>query len=86
MKEELNKYWVTENVGIGETKSVYDDFESTIKFAGSRYVTLLPFKSHHYFLPDNYSIAKYRLHDLKKQDNDPDLKTEFDDIFHRQDF
>ena len=63
-------------------KSVYNNFESTIKFDGSRYVTSLPFKPHHQFLPDNYSIAKYRLYNLKKQlDNNPDLKTEYDKIF-----
>ena len=61
LKEQLSKFWETENVGIGETKSVYYNFESTIKFDGSRYVTSLPFKPHHQFLPDNYSIAKYRL-------------------------
>ena len=52
---------------LGKRKPVYDDFESTIKFDGSRYVTSLPFKPHHQFLPDNYSIAKYRLCNLKKQ-------------------
>ena len=79
LKEELSKFWETENVGIGETKSVYNNFESTIKFDGSRYVTSLPFKPHHQFLPDNYSIAKYRLYNLKKQlDNNPDFKTEYD--------
>ena len=75
LKEELSKFWETVNVGIGETKSVYNNFKSTIKFDGSRYVTSLPFKPHHQFLPDNYSIAKYRLYNLKKQlDNNPDLK------------
>ena len=82
LKEELSKFWETENVGIGETKSVYNNFESTIRFDGSRYVTSLPFKPHHQFLPDNYSIAKYRLYNLKKQlDNNPDLKIEYDNIF-----
>ena len=36
LKEELNKFWKTENMEIGEAKSVYDDFESTIQFGGSR--------------------------------------------------
>ena len=82
MKEELNKYWVTENVGIGETKPVYDDFESTIKFHASRYVHLHLLNRFITFYPTNkYSIAKYRIYNSKKQDNDPDMKTEYDDIF-----
>ena len=35
LREELSKFWEAENVGIGETKSVYSNFESTIKFDGS---------------------------------------------------
>ena len=82
LKEELSKFWETENVGIGETKYVYNNLESTIRFDGSRYVTSLPFKPHHQFLPDNYSIAKYRLYNLKKRlDNNLDLKIEYDNIF-----
>ena len=59
LKEELSKFWETENVGIVEMKSVYNNFESTIKFDGSRYVTSLPFKLHHQILLYNYSIVKY---------------------------
>ena len=35
LKEELSKFWETKNVEIGETKSVYKNFESTIKFDDS---------------------------------------------------
>ena len=53
LKEELSKFWETENVGIGETKSVYSDFESTIKFDGSRHVKLLKSPSlMNAFMPD----------------------------------
>ena len=46
-----------------------------------KYVILLPFKPHHQFLSDNYSIAIYWLYSLKKQLDNPDLKTGHDDIF-----
>ena len=63
-------------------KSVYNNFESIIKFDGSRYVTSLPFKLHHQILLDNDSIAKYRLYNSKKQlDSNPDLKTKYNNIF-----
>ena len=48
-----------------------------------KYVILLPFKPHHQFLSDNYSIAICRLYSLKKQLDNPHLKTGHDDIFNK---
>ena len=41
-------------------------FETEIQFDATRNVTKLPFKTDHYFLPDNFKVAKIRLQNLKQ--------------------
>ena len=62
MKDDLQKFWNLETLGMKEREaSVYDKFSSDIRFTGERYQVKLPFKDNHPMLPDNYSAASRRL-------------------------
>ena len=64
-------------IGTGKN-NVYENFKESIHFDGNRYVTNLPFKPHHDFLPDNYELSTHRLFDMKKRlDKNPELLSEY---------
>ena len=53
MKDDFQKFWDLETLGIKEREaSVYDKFSSDIRFTGERYQVKLPFKDNHPMLPD----------------------------------
>ena len=56
----LNQFWSLENI---ETKDncVVQNFERDIFYNGQRYVTKLPFKLGHEFLPDNFSVCEQKI-------------------------
>ena len=60
-------FWDLESLGIQKNKvSVYDEFESTIRFNGERYKVSLPWKESHAPLSDNYDLSLKRLIGLIK--------------------
>ena len=59
-----------------------DQFVRDVKFTGERYITSLPFKPDHEFLPDNYRMSLCRLMWLTTRlDANPKLFMEYDMIF-----
>ena len=56
----LNKFWCVENI---ESKGncLIHRFEKYIFHNGQKYVTKLPFRPGHEFLPDNCSVCEQRL-------------------------
>ena len=76
----LNKFWSVENI---ETKDncVIHDFEKYIFHNGQRYVTKLPFRPGHEFLPDNFSVCEQRLKKLKNRLTSENLVEKYDEIF-----
>ena len=53
-----------------------------IYFDGERYVIALPFKAFHKPLPENYTLSKHRLSNLKtKLDKNKELKQEYNQVF-----
>ena len=49
LKTQLERFWEVESLGTGKS-NFYENFKESIH--GNRYVTNLPFKPHHDFLPD----------------------------------
>ena len=67
IREELSKFWQLENFGIeSENGPVYDRFEETVVFDGTRYQVSLPFKEGHTLLSDHFILSKQRLMSLLK--------------------
>ena len=81
----LNKFWNLDSIGIKDNEqSVYEKFESNIKFKNQRYVVKLPVKENHPFLPDNYVTLK-RLDKLKMLlDKNEHLLRSYDDVCQEQ--
>ena len=82
----LNMFWNLDNIGIKHNEqSVYENFESVIKFENQRYVVKLPVKENHPLLPDNYNVSLKRLDKLKMRlDKTENLLRSYDDIFQEQ--
>ena len=53
----LNKFWSVENIEAKDN-CVIDDFEKCIFYNRQKYVTKLPFRPGHEFLPDNFSVCE----------------------------
>lgn len=60
----LKKFWELESLGIGDDKSVLEEFSDKITFKGGRYEVSLPWKETHSVLPDNRILSVKRLHGL----------------------
>ena len=86
MKDDLQKFWDLETLGIKEHEtSVYDKFSNDITFTGERYQVKLPFKDNHPMLPDNYTVALRRLTTtIKKLKNQPEILKQYDDVIREQ--
>ena len=76
----LNKFWCGENSGTKDN-CVIHDFEKYIFHNGQRYVTKLPFRPGHEFLPDNFSVCEQRLKKLKNRLTSENLVEKYDEIF-----
>ena len=63
LRQELNNFWNVED--IGSSDCVVNQFEHDIVHDGERYVSKLPFKFDHDYLPDNYNVCQMRLQSLK---------------------
>ena len=86
MKDDLQKFWDLETLGIKEREaSVYDKFSSDIRFTGERYQVKLPFKDNHPVLPDSYSAASRRLTTtIKKLKDQPEILKQYDQVVSEQ--
>ena len=86
MLHNLNKFWNLDSIGIKDNEqSVYEKFESNIKFKNQRYVVKLPVKENHPFLPDNYNVTLKRLDKLKMLlDKNEHLLRSYDDVCQEQ--
>ena len=81
LREQLEKFWEVDSLGLSDEGTVYDQFKNDIYFDGERYTTKLPFKKHHEYLPDNYQLSKNRLVSLKRRlDKNCELKEEYNNI------
>ena len=76
----LNKFWSVENIEAKDN-CVIHDFEQYIFHNGQRYVTKLPFRPSHEFLPDNFSVCEQRLKKLKNRLTSENLVEKYDKIF-----
>ena len=83
VKADLQKFWDDESVVEAEESNVLKQFEETIEFNGTRYVTQLPFKDPNEFVPDFYKIALKRLQNLHLNllEKDPGLKESYYQVF-----
>ena len=52
-----NKFWSVENIKTKDN-CVIHDFEKYIFYNGQRYMTKLPFRPGHDFLPNNFSVCE----------------------------
>ncbi|XP_068715994.1 uncharacterized protein [Montipora foliosa] len=86
MKDDLQKFWDLETLGIKEHETpVYDKFSNDITFTGKRYQVKLPFKDNHPMLPDNYTVALRRLTTtIKKLKNQPEILKQYDGVIREQ--
>nr|XP_047139071.1 uncharacterized protein LOC100199492 [Hydra vulgaris] len=80
LRKDLNKFWSVETIESPESCVMYQ-FERDLTHNRERYITKLPFKTDHDFLPVNYNICKKRLANLKVTLNDKQLVTEYNQIF-----
>ena len=86
IREELSKFWQLENSGIESGNGlVYDRFEETVVFYGTRYQVSLPFKEGQALLSDNFTLSKQRLISLlKRLKAQPHVLAEYNDILEEQ--
>ena len=86
MEQKVGNFWNLDSVGIvADEESVYDKFESTIKYEHDRCEVMLPFKENRPMLEDNYAVSLRRLKSLKvKLDKTPDILQEYDDVIKKQ--
>ena len=85
LDREVRKLWELETLGIRERDEVYEEFQDSITFNGTRYSVKLPWKAGHPELPDNYKLSLSRLNSqirkLRKEDN---LLQEYDAVIQDQ--
>ena len=86
IKDDLQKFWELETLGIKEHEtSVYDKFSNDITFTEKRYQVKLPFKGNHPMLPDNYTVALRRLTTtIKKLKNQPEILKQYEGVIREQ--
>ena len=86
LKDDLQKFWDLETLGIKENEaSVYDKFSNDIRFTGERYQVKLPFKDNHPMIPDNYTAASRRLTTvIKKLKDQPEILKQYDHVIKEQ--
>ena len=86
LEQKVGNFWNLDSVGIvADEESVYDKFESTIKYENDRDEVMLPFKENRPMLEYNYAVSLRRLKSLKvKLDKTPDILQEYDDVIKKQ--
>lgn len=86
LDETLQSFWDLESLGIKDPdRSVFTEFEESIKFSNDRYEVSLPWKDPHPALPDNYQLCLKRLHGLLcRLRQDPATLKEYDSIIRDQ--
>ena len=86
LDKKLKMFWDLESLGIQKNEvSVYDEFESTIRFNGKRYEVSLPWKESHAPLPDNYDLSLKRLVGLiKRLKHNPNILRQYDAVIREQ--
>ena len=67
VKDDLDKLWDFDSVGIRERASVQEEFEQNINFKDGRYFVNLPWREHNELLPDNYENCVVRLNSTVKR-------------------
>ena len=67
VKDDLDKLWDFDSVGIRERASVQEEFEQNVNFKDGRYFVNLPWREHHELLPDNYENCVVRLNSTVKR-------------------
>ena len=83
----MKRFLGLESVGIlNKEKQPYNYFEENIcKNQENRYEGKLPFKENHPLIHDNFQMCKERLLKLhKKLKNDPEISSQFNEIFEEQ--
>ena len=82
----MSTFWQLENFGIeSENGPVYERFEETVVFDGTRYQVSLPFKEGHALLSDNFTLSKQRLMSLLKWlETQPQVLAEYNEILEEQ--
>lgn len=60
----LKSFWELESLGIGDDRSVLEDFSDKITFDSHRYQVSLPWKESHPVLPNNRILSERRLRGL----------------------
>lgn len=84
-RDDLNKLWDLDSVGIREKDSVCEAFEKNISFEEGRYSVNLPWKDHHELLPDNYENSVMRLNSqLKRLRNQLEVLKEYNAVIEDQ--
>ena len=67
LSDQINNFWRLDAVGIAKNEtSIYENFTRKIEFIDGLYSVELPVKESHPVLPDNYTLCKKRLENLKK--------------------
>ena len=86
LSDKINNFWRLDAVGIAENEtSIYENFTRKIEFKDGRYRVELPVKESHPVLPDNYTLCKKRLGNLKMRlDGDEELKRKYGKVFKEQ--
>ena len=84
-KEDLDKLWDFDSVGIRERGSVQEEFEQNINFKDGRYFVNLPWREHHELLPDNYENCVLRLSStVKRLKKQPEVFKEYNAVIEDQ--
>lgn len=86
LKEDLNKFWDYESLGIKDGENdMYNNYLKTIKRNEHRYEVPLPLKLDHPVIPDNYISARCRLtSQVRKLKSSPAILREYDRVIKEQ--
>ena len=85
-EDKIDRFWELDSLGIlPKEESIYDKFESDIKFVDNRYEVRLPFKENHSLIEDNYATSLIRLKSLKsKLEKTPELMKAYNEVIQQQ--
>ena len=61
IKDDVNKLWDLETIGIREEDPIEEAFSEEIQFTGKRYSVKLPWREGNFYLPNNRVLAEGRL-------------------------
>ncbi|XP_065917691.1 uncharacterized protein [Dysidea avara] len=86
LDKKLKMFWDLESFGIQPNKvTVYNEFESTIRFNSERYEVSLPWKESHAPLSNNYDLSLKRLVGLlRRLRHSPEILHQYDAVIREQ--